>query len=480
MGKAPTIISKPPIATRPEIRVDIFGLLAAVLAAAIVLLLPTPAGLSPAGQRLAALFAGALVLWVTEAIPIAMTAIMTIGLQPLMGVNPLPLAISNFINTVFFFMLVMYVIALVWTKTGLSRRFALWMISKAGTDTKRVLLTFMLGTGAISTIMSDVPAAAVFMAIALGVFEKLKLKPGHSQFGKSIMIGIPIASYIGGVGTPAGSAINILGLALIERGGGPRIPFLHWMAIGMPMVIIMLPIAAWVISKFYPAEMKTIGDIGDIKRELKQLGPITGNERKLIGIMGAMIALWILNTWFPAFDILLVGIGGAALMFMPGFKLCTWQEVQDNTGWDTMVMMGGVTSLGIASTTTGLAKFLVDASLGELQDWNILWVVAAISAFTVAAHLVIPVNPALVAVMIPPILILATTAGQNPALYALPVVFTVSCAFLFPLDPVPLVTYSKGYYRMTDMFLPGLVLSVVWVIVMTTLFMIVGPILGWV
>jgi sodium-dependent dicarboxylate transporter 2/3/5 len=245
------------------------------------------------------------------------------------------------------------------------------------------------------------------------------------------------------------------------------------------MVIIMLPIAAWVIARFYPPEMKTIGDIEGIKRELRQLGPITASEWKLIAIMGSMVVMWIMNTWFPALDILLVGIGGATLMFMPGIRLFSWHEVQQNTGWDTMIMVGGVTSLGVASTTSGLAKWVVESTLGGLQDWNVLWVVTTISAFTVIAHLVIPVNPALVAVVTPVIVVLAMNAGQTPMLYALPVVFTTSCAFLFPLDPVPLVTYSKGYYRMTDMFVPGVVLSIVWVAVMTSLFMVVGPILGW-
>jgi solute carrier family 13 (sodium-dependent dicarboxylate transporter), member 2/3/5 len=475
-----TVQTTDPPVTRPGIRMDILGLVGAGLAMAIVLLLPTPQGLPPTGQRLAAVFAASIVLWVTEAIPIAMTAVLTVGLQALLRINPLQVAMTNFMNNVFFFLIVMFTIALAWTKTGLAKRFALWMISKGGTDTRRVLFIFMLGTALISTIMSDVPSAAIFMALALGIFERLKLKPRQSQFAKAVMIGIPLGSYIGGIGTPAGSAINILALSLIERGGGPRVPFLHWMAIGIPMMLIMLPIAAWVLLKFYPPEMKSIGDIEDIKRDLRQLGPVTANEWKLIFIMSAMIALWILSTWFPAFDITLVGIGGATLMLMPGFKLFTWDEINQNMGWDSILMAGGVISLGVASTTSGLAKWLVASTLTGLQDWSVLWVVAAISAFTIVAHLLVPVNPALVAVMIPPILILAMSVGQNPALYTLPVAFSTSCAFLLPLDPVPLVTYSKGYYRMTDMFAPGLVLSVVWAIVMTALFMFIGPLLGWV
>jgi sodium-dependent dicarboxylate transporter 2/3/5 len=390
----------------------------------------------------------------------------------------LGVAFTNFISAPFFFVLVMFAIAFAWTKTGLARRFALWMISKAGTDSRRAVYIFMFGTGLISMVVSDVPCAAIFMAIALGIFQRLGLQPGNSQFAKVVMIGIPIASLIGGVGTPAGSSINILGLSTIEAEGGGRIPFLHWMAIGVPMVLILLPVAAWVLLKVYPPEIKTIGSIAEIEKERAQMGSISANEIKVLVIMALMVCFWIAGTWYPIFDTTLVAVCGAILMFLPGVALFTWKEAQASTDWATLMMIGGVTTLGIASRQTGLAKWLADSALAGMGDWGIVWVIAAISAFTVVIHLMLPIAPVINAVMIPPIMVLGAAAGVNPALYALPVVFTASCAFLLPMDAVPLVTYSKGYYRMFDMFLPGLVISVIWVILMTALMMTIGPMIG--
>ncbi|MSO57082.1 MAG: DASS family sodium-coupled anion symporter [Acidobacteria bacterium] len=474
-----------------KLRVDLLGLAAAVAAVVIVLLLPTPEGLPVQGQRLAAVFAGALVLWGTEAVPIAVTSILVLALQPIFGLTSLlpptarptmgamlGAAITNSMSNPFFFVLTMFAIAFAWIKTGLARRFALWMISKAGTDAKRALYVFMFGTGLISMVVSDVPCAAIFMAIAVGIFDRLKLEPGKSQFGKVIMIGIPFAALIGGVGTPAGSSINILGLTMIEQQGGARVPFLHWMAIGVPMVIILIPIAAWILLKFYPPEIETIGHIDEINRERAQMGPLSREEWKVLTIMGGMLVFWVASTWYPAFDTTLVAICGAVLMFFPGINLFTWKEVQQATGWDTLLMIGGVTSLGIASRATGLAQWLANSALGGVADWNVIWVVAAISAFTVVIHLMLPVNPVINAVMIPPIMALGAAAGVNPLIYALPVIFTASAAFLLPLDAVTLVTYSRGYYKMLDMLLPGLVLSVVWVILMTGLIMFIGPMVG--
>jgi sodium-dependent dicarboxylate transporter 2/3/5 len=172
--------------------------------------------MSPDAQRMAALFAIALILWTAEPVPVAVTALLVLILQPILRINPLG-AVRQFHQSGLFFVVSMFVVAFAWIKTGLAKRFALWMISKAGTDAKRVLWVFIIGTGLISTIISDVPCAAIFMAIALGIFQRLGLKPLQSQFAKAVMIGIPIGSYIGGVGTPAGSAINLLGISMIEQ-----------------------------------------------------------------------------------------------------------------------------------------------------------------------------------------------------------------------------------------------------------------------
>jgi sodium-dependent dicarboxylate transporter 2/3/5 len=476
MSKTATL--EPPRLTGSKSKTEFIGLIAAIVAILVVLVLPTPQGLSPEGHRLAALFIGALILWATEAIPIAVTSVLVLALQPIFGLGTLGAAFTSFMSPPFFFVLVMFVIAYSWVKTGLAKRFALSMIAQAGTDSKRAVYVFMFGTGLISMIVSDVPCAAIFMAIALGIFDKLGLQPGKSQFGRVVMMGIPIASLIGGVGTPAGSSINILGLSVIEQNGGARVPFLYWMAIGIPMVIVLLPVAAWVLLKFYPPEIKTIGNIEEIHRERRALGSMSANEKKVLGVMSAMVVLWIASTWYPAFDTTLVAILGATVMFLPGMNLFGWKETQNAVGWDALLMIGGVTSLGQASSRTGLAKWIADSTLSGLADWNIVLVIALISAFIVVIHLMLPINPVIVVAMIPPIMVLGQAAGVNPALYALPVIFTASCAFLLPLDAVPLVTYGKGYYKMFDMFIPGLVISAVWVVVMTAVLLLIGPLVG--
>jgi sodium-dependent dicarboxylate transporter 2/3/5 len=469
-------LNSPPGAAAPRSRLA--GLAAAIALAAIVLLAPTPDGLAPAGQRTAALFAVALVLWTTEAIPIAATSLLIVVVQPVLGIADLRAASAAAMSPVFFFVLAMFCIATAFSTSGLDRRFALGLLARAGADSRRILLAFMVGTAAISTIMSDVPACAIFMSIALGLFAENDIRPGESRFGRAVMIGIPIASLIGGVATPAGSSINIIGIDFIERFGGVEVSFLQWTAIGLPMALILTPLAWWLVARFSPAERASIGDLSALRRERAALGPLRPAEWKLIAILAAMMVLWIASTWVRAFDTVLVGVVGAIAMFLPGVSLLEWKQVERGTGWDTLLMITGVTSIGAASVETGLAKWIVDRSMGGLEGWTPLWIIAAMSAFTVVVHLVLPIGPVVNAVLIPPIALLAKETGHNPALYALPVAFTASCAFLLPLDPVPLLTYTKGYYRMVDMFVPGAVLSALWVVVMTLLMLALAPVVG--
>ncbi len=456
------------------------GIVASILIASIILMLPAPEGLSVEGQRMAALFAIALILFVTEAIPIAMTSVLVLMLQPIMGITDnIREAFDSWITPVLFFVLVMFIIAQAVSVTGLARRFGLWLLARAGTDSRRVIMVFVIGTGILSLIMSDVPACAIFMAMGLGIIDRMNLKPG-SAFAKAMMLSIPIGALIGGVGTPAGSSINLLGLDQLEKFGGIAVRFLDWMMIGIPMIIILLPLAAWIITRFYPPEVAAIGGLDSIRQERAEIGPMTPDQMKVVVILGTMVVLWILSTWYPIFDVYIVGIAGAVAMFLPGIRILNWKQAQAGTGWDALLLIGGVTSLGGASVATGLAQWMVDSSLRGIADWGTIWVIALISAFTVLIHLILPINPVIVTVLIPPLTILANDTGVNPALYALPVAFTASCAFLLPIDAVPLLTYGKGYYKMLDMLPPGAVLSVIWVILISVLLVVIGPVLGYI
>ena len=453
------------------------GLALALAVAALTLLLPTPEGLTPQAKHLAGVFAICLILWVTEAIPIAVTSLLAVLLQPVFQVTTTGAAVGGFMTPVFFFVVAMFCIAQVVVDSGLARRFALVLLERAGSDSRRVVLAFMVGAALNSMIVSDVPVAAVWMSMALPLLARIDAQPLASPLGKALMIGIPVAAFIGGVGTPAGSSINILGLFQIAQFGKVQVSFLQWMAIGVPMVIVLTPIAWWVLVKVFPPEVPTIGSVAELRAERRALGAFSAGETKVMLLLGTMIVLWVASSWLRWIDTTLVALGGAIAMFLPGMNLLAWPRAQRTIGWDAVLLIGSVTSLGAAAGSTGLARYLV-GTLPDMQLWPVFAIIALISTVTVFIHLPVPVNPAIIGVLIPPIALLALSTGQNPALYTLPVVFTASCAMLLPLDAVTVITYAKGYYRMTDMLLPGLVISIVWVILMTLLMVTVAPAVG--
>jgi solute carrier family 13 (sodium-dependent dicarboxylate transporter), member 2/3/5 len=435
-------------------------------------------GLPPAGQRMAGVFLAVLVLWATEALPVAVTALLAVLLQPVLGIAGARDTFAAFISPVFFFVLAMFMLARAVGVSGVDRRFALWLLARAGTDPRRVLFALMAGVWTISTVISDLPACAIFTAVAVPILERAGVRPG-SAFGRTVMMGIPIAAFIGGVATPAGSSVNILGIHFIQEYGGVQVPFLAWTALGIPMAVVLLPVAWRALLFFDPPEVASVGSVEAIERERRALGPLAPAERKVLALFAVLVTLWIAGTWVKALDVTLVAMAGSLALFLPGVRLLDWREAERGVGWDALIMIGAVTALGAASVQTGLAKWLVDAVLGGMAEWGPLGIVAAVSALTVVVHLAIPIAPVINSALIPPIALLALELGRNPALFALPVAFTASCAFLLPLDAVALVTYPRGYYRMLDMLRPGGVTSLAWVVWMTAVMVLVGPWLGY-
>jgi|TARA_B110000495_G_scaffold199984_1_gene214374 sodium-dependent dicarboxylate transporter 2/3/5 len=453
------------------------GCLIALASFLVVLFLPVSESLSVEGHRLMALSVACLILWVTEALPIPVTAMLAVGGQALVGSGTIRAATNNFISPVFFFVLAMFLFAAVVRQTKLDIRFARWLLAKSGTDTRRIVLAFMVGTAAMSSIMSDVPACAIWMALAVGILQRENLKAGESNFGKVLMLGITIAALIGGIATPAGSSINIMGLVMLSDLGGGTVPFLKWMAIGVPMVVLLIPISWLVLIKFFPPEISNISSESEDKGTSRS--PFSSDEFKVIVVFGTVIGLWILSNWYPqTLDVTMIALIGGVVLFFPWIGVLRWEDASRSIGWDVLLMIGGVTSIGLASRDTGLATWVVSSTFDSAGNVSALWLIVGISVFTVLIHLVVPIGPVVNAVMIPPIVALALAIGQPPMLLALPVIFTASCAFLLPLDAVALITYSKGYYRMIDMLAPGLVISVFWVIILTFLMMFVAPALG--
>ena len=443
----------------------------------IITALPAPDGLTPVGKKAIAMMLAAVLVWVFEVIPIAVSSILFTLLPVVAGIIPLPKVMAHFATPTVFFVFAMFCISIAFQNSGLNRRVVLWTSLRSRGNPSRLLFFLMMVSALLSTFLADIPVVAMMLPVAVLLLEKNRCEPGASPFGKAVMLGLPIACLIGGVGTPAGSAMNMLTIGLLQDTAKVHISFFEWMAIGMPMVLILTPVAWWAVIKVFPPEMDRLAGMELVEREYAELGPVTGREKLFFVILLINFILWCTDK-IHGLPLPVVAVIGGSLFVLPRIQLIDWERDKCRIGWDILMLIGASNALGMIIWEQGGASWIANACLGDISDLPLAGVIAAISIFTIVIHLLIPVNTAIVAVLLPALAALAGTMGVNPAVLAIPMGFSVSAAFLLPLDAVPLVTYPAGYYRMYDMFKPGALLSAFWVAVMTTAILIIAVPLG--
>ena len=440
-------------------------------------LLPSPEGLTIAGQKAIALMTAAVLAWVLEVLPIAAASILFTVLPSVMGVMPLPKVMGHFATPIIFFLFAMFVTCIAFENSGMSRRLVAWLNRSAGGSSRKLLFLMMMTCGLLSTILADLPVIAMIMPAALLILRENGCQPGCSGYGRAMMLGLPIACLIGGVGTPAGGSPNMLTIGLLESTANVHISFLQWVCIGMPMVLLLVPTAYLVLVRVFPPEMETLcghsGECGDNAPP----GPMSRTEKRFLLILAVNLLLWMTDRWH-GIPLPVISVIGGTLYCLPGTGLIDWKRDGKLVGWDILMLVGAANALGMIIWETGGALWIADTCLGGVSALPLPVIIAGISVFTVAIHLLIPIAPALIAVLLPAMVALAGNLGLSPALLALPMGFSASASLLLPIETVTLVTYPAGYYRMFDMLRPGIIIALAWSTLMTLLMLLVGRPLG--
>ena len=448
-----------------------------VLLSLALYLLPTPEGLTPNGQYSIIFMLAAVLFWVTEALPIAFAAILFTVLPAIFHIAPLPKMMGNFATPTVFFVFAMFIVSIAFQNSGFSRRIVLWASVKSRGKPGKLLLYLMMAGGILSTILADIPVMAMLLPVALVILQKNDCMQGASSFGRAMMIGLPFACLIGGVGTPAGSSMNAMTIGMLKDTAGVNISFLEWACVGMPMVLILTPLAWFFTIKIYPPEMDNLVGMETVEEEYRRLGKLQSKEWKFLIILLINMTLWMTDK-IHGIPLPIACVLGATVFLLPGVGLIDWGEDSHKIGWEVLMVVGSANSLGVLLWDQGAASWIAANCLGGIAGLPLWLMIAVISAFTVAVHLIIPVNTAIVAVMLPALVALAGTIGTNAAILAIPMGFSVSAALLLPLDPVSLVSYNSGYYKMGDMFKPGIFISIAWVIIMPLIMLAIARPIG--
>ncbi|MDO5537797.1 MAG: SLC13 family permease, partial [Desulfovibrionaceae bacterium] len=414
--------------------------LAVSLAAYLVLAgMPSPEGLSLAGQKSLALMVSAIIVWVTDALPLAMSCVLFLFLQAVLGTVDLPSALHSFAIPPVFFCFAMFCIVVAFQNSGLTRRVVLWTSLKSRGEPRRLLFLLMMVTALLSSILADVPVVAMMYPVALFLLQQNSCPVGESPFGKAVMLGIALAALIGGVGTPAGSGTNILTISMLENAANVSVSFFQWAAIGMPMVLLLTPVAWWALVKVYPPEMASLAGMDSIGEDYSRLGSLTRKEKCFIAFLAVNLALWC-TTDLHGLSLPTAAVLGCMLFALPGVDLIEWERDHTRIGWDILFLVGAANSLGMALWKNGTAEWIAQSCLGGMGAMPLVAVIALVSLFTILIHLIIPVNTPIVSVLLPPVVAVAVAMDINPAVLAVPLGFSISAAILLPLDAVSLVT----------------------------------------
>lgn len=447
---------------------------------------PIP-GLSEGGTRVAMLAVLMAVLWVTEAIPIPATALLPLVLLPILGVAPIKQAAAPYSDPIIYLFMGGFMLALAMERWNLHRRIALAIIASVGTRPRSLVLGFLCAASFISMWTSNSATAMMLLPIGVSVYGLLKAnaraESGARAMGAALVLAIAYGSNIGGMGTLIGTPPNAILKAYMEKSHGVHIGFGQWMLIGIPIILISIPLVHLLLTRvsFRVSNDDIPGVREQIAGERAKLGRMTWPEWAVSIAFGIAITLWISREAWKgtAFGALLtdevIAMGAASLLFfIPADRKQTafildWKGLQ-KMPWDVLILFGGGLSLAGAMDKTGLVTTLAKALEG-MSGWPPLAIVFLVTLVMIFAT-ALTSNTATATAFLPVIGALAIGVGQPPLLLCVPVAIAASADFALPVGTPPnAIAYSSGLVSLPRMLRAG-----IWV---DLLFALLLPLVMW-
>ncbi|QBQ53168.1 SLC13 family permease [Nitrosococcus wardiae] len=471
------------IAEYPYHRRQYIGLILGPLVMVSLLLLPSPAGLDIEGWQTAAVALLMAIWWITEALPIPVTALLPLVLFPLFGIADIREAAIPYANPLIFLFMGGFIIALGMQRCGLHRRLAYFILSHMGASPAATLGGFMAASAFLSLWISNTATAMLMLPIAISVIEGLRATkesaPLSSPFAVALLLGTAYGASIGGLGTLVGTAPNALLAGFVLETYGLQLGFAEWMLLAAPFLLVLLTLAWLILTQVvFPGLHKEHGDQRvQMRQALKQLGPVSQAERRVSMVFALVAILWLLRplieTMAPYLALNDPGIAlfGAILLFLipidwqRGHFLMDWPTAEQ-LPWGTLLLFGGGLSLAASISDTGLANWLGDSFtlLSGLPPWVILLGIVAVVIFLTE----LTSNTATTSVFLPILGSVALSLGQPPLQLLIPVTLAVSCAFMMPVATPPnAIVFGTGLISTPQMARAGFYLNLAGMISIT-------------
>lgn len=462
-------------------------------------------GGNPLVSRTAAVAVLMATLWITEAVPLAVTALIPVALFPVLGVLDGKTVSSQYFNHIIFLFIGGFIVAIAMERWNLHRRIALRILLLFGVKPRGILLGFMVATAFLSMWISNTATAMMMVTIALALLLRLEesFTPEDAhRFSVGLLLGVAYSASIGGIATLVGTPPNMSFARIFEMNfpDAPEISFASWFAFAFPITVVFLGTTWLLLSAFCMPRGKSGIDRDVIRTQVRELGPLSFAEKVVLFDFGALVLLWLFRL-----DIVVGGVtipGWSRLLPEPGFltdgsvamalaiplffipsrspkggPIMDWAAMA-KMPWNIVLLFGGGFALARGFVDSGLSLWVGQRleALGTLPPILMVAIICIVMTFVTE----LTSNTATTEMVLPILAGLALTIGVNPLLLMIPATLSASCAFMMPVATPPnAIVFGTSRLRVPEMARIGVLLNLVGVVlIVLATWLLGGLVLG--
>ncbi len=442
--------------------------------------------LTHAGKAALSILAFVIILWMTEALPFPVTALLGMLLAYAFGLAPFSEIVSyGFGSAVIVFFIGVLAVSAGLTRSGLADRFTVAIISRIGFEPRRIIFAFLVIGAFLSMWIVNMSVAAIMLPMAVTILKQAGLKAQQSNFGRALLIAVAWGPAIGGITTPVGNGANIVALGYLRDLAGIPINFLTWMVVGVPAALLILPLAYLILLRVFPPEPlaepltreRETGGMagGDVPQRL------SAAEWKALAIFGLAVLLWVADPLLHyltgiSIPIEVVALAAAVAFFLPGVNILTWQQAQRDIDWGGIVLIAAGLSLGMIIFETGAARWLAVLTFSPIGGLALALRIFVAVLLVELLKVFFSSNTVTGVILIPMVIALSASLGLNPWYLAGPVAIATSMAFiLVTSSPTNVIPYAAGYFTIRDFARAGLFLTLLVPFCITLAFILFAP-----
>ncbi len=460
------------------------GFFLGILGALVVLFLPNPETLSIEAHRAAAIFVWMGIWWATEAVPIAITALIPLVFFPLLGVSSIESTAAPYANKNVFLFLGGFFLSIAIQKCNLHKRIALTVLKYTGTKGRSIIGGFMLSSCLLSMWIMNTSTTIMLLPIGLAIITVVK-ESMHDlseidkiNFQVALLLGIAYAANIGGIATLIGTAPNMALNGFMEEQYGVSISFLDWMKVGLPVSLILLPLTWFTLTRIsFPVNFETSAETQEAIQTMREsIGKTKTPEKRVFIIFLITALLWVFRSPInniPGMEGLtdpgIAMLCGLTLFLTPSggdqeHNLLQWKDAEKGVPWGILLLFGGGLTLAAAAQNTGLAAWI-----GNLMPVGLSIVFLVVIFTTLIIFLTeLTSNLATTATFLPIVAVIATQFGFNPLLLTASIAIAASCAFMLPVATPPnAIVFGSELIKVPQMMRAGIAINIIAIVIVS-------------